>query len=55
MSNRRKTREERLQQLARSNPRKRARAKEELERIAILKKFAWLDDRHREREAESGK
>lgn len=42
MSNRRKTREQRLRQTARNNPSKRAEAREELSRIDMLKQYAVL-------------
>lgn len=42
MSNRRKTREERLRQTVRNNPYKRDRAKEELSKIELFKQAATL-------------
>lgn len=44
MSNSRKTKEQRLRQTVRNNPRKRAEAREELGRIDMLKQFARLTD-----------
>jgi hypothetical protein len=42
MGNRRKTREQRLRQTVRNNPRKRQSANEELSRIDMLKQYAVL-------------